>query len=116
MQWTDAAHAEQMRKEYDALVAARCAVERTTSVPGSLPPSEGDVLVWAAGRRMPDLASNREVHVTAAALAARASGASRIVYLSSGECYGDAADAQSGKQRRDVEAEVLEPQEHDDGP
>jgi UDP-glucose 4-epimerase len=49
---------------------------------------DGDVFVWAAGRREP--ANNRAVHVDAAVAAARASGASRIVYLSTGEVYGDA--------------------------
>lgn len=50
----------------------------------------GDALVWAAGKKLPDLDANRAVHVTAAAEAVRASGASRVIYLSSGECYGEA--------------------------
>jgi len=50
----------------------------------------GDAFVWAAGRREADLAANRAVHVDAAVAAARASGASRVVYLSTGEVYGDA--------------------------
>jgi nucleoside-diphosphate-sugar epimerase len=46
--------------------------------------ADGDVLVWAAGRRD----SPREVHVDAAVAAARR--VSRVVYLSTGEVYGDA--------------------------
>ena len=45
VQWADRAHAEDIRKEFDALTAAGCAVERTTTVPSPLPPAEGDVLV-----------------------------------------------------------------------
>jgi glycine/D-amino acid oxidase-like deaminating enzyme/nitrite reductase/ring-hydroxylating ferredoxin subunit len=45
VQWADAAHAKDMQKEFDALTAAGCAVERATSVPSPLPPAEGDVLV-----------------------------------------------------------------------
>jgi nucleoside-diphosphate-sugar epimerase len=50
----------------------------------------GDALIWAAGKKLPDLDANRAVHVAAAAAAVRASGASRVIYLSSGECYGEA--------------------------
>ncbi|MBS1123588.1 MAG: UDP-glucose 4-epimerase [Deltaproteobacteria bacterium] len=50
----------------------------------------GDVMIWAAGQRMPDLASNREIHVEGALAAVRATGASRVIVLSTGECYGDA--------------------------
>jgi nucleoside-diphosphate-sugar epimerase len=46
--------------------------------------ADGDVLVWAAGRRD----SPREVHVDAAVAAARR--VKRVVYLSTGEVYGDA--------------------------
>lgn len=49
-----------------------------------------DVLVWAAGKREATLDANRAVHVDAAVEAMRASGARRVIYLSSGECYGDA--------------------------
>ncbi|MCC2632772.1 MAG: hypothetical protein K0S48_658 [Ramlibacter sp.] len=45
VQWADQAHANDMQEEFDALRAAGCAVERTTSVPSPLPPAEGDVLV-----------------------------------------------------------------------
>ncbi|HEY5944492.1 MAG TPA: NAD-dependent epimerase/dehydratase family protein [Kofleriaceae bacterium] len=47
-----------------------------------------DVLVWAAGRREADFAANRAVHVDAPVAAARS--AARVIYLSTGECYGDA--------------------------
>jgi nucleoside-diphosphate-sugar epimerase len=50
-----------------------------------------DALVWAAGRREASLESNRAVHVTAAVEAARRLRVSRAIYLSSGECYGDAS-------------------------
>lgn len=50
----------------------------------------GDALVWAAGRKVPDLDASRAVHVAAAVTAVRASGVSRVIYLSSGECYGEA--------------------------
>jgi len=46
--------------------------------------ADGDVLVWAAGRRD----SPREVHVDAAVAAARR--VKRVVYLSTGEVYGAA--------------------------
>ncbi len=49
-----------------------------------------EALVWAAGRREPDLEANLAVHATAPAAAARALGVRRSVYLSSGECYGSA--------------------------
>jgi glycine/D-amino acid oxidase-like deaminating enzyme/nitrite reductase/ring-hydroxylating ferredoxin subunit len=45
VQWADAAHAESIQKEFDALSAAGCAVERGGSVPAPLPPAQGDVLV-----------------------------------------------------------------------
>jgi glycine/D-amino acid oxidase-like deaminating enzyme/nitrite reductase/ring-hydroxylating ferredoxin subunit len=45
VQWADAAHAESIGKEFDALSAAGCAVERGGSVPAPLPPAQGDVLV-----------------------------------------------------------------------
>lgn len=45
VQWADQAHADAMRKEFDALRAAGCAVERATSVPSPLPPAQGDVVV-----------------------------------------------------------------------
>lgn len=53
-------------------------------------PAPCDLLVWAAGRREASLDANRAVHVAAAVDAARRLGVSRAVYLSSGECYGDA--------------------------
>lgn len=49
-----------------------------------------DVLVWAAGRRFPDLETNHAVHVAAAVEALRVHRPARVVYLSTGECYGDA--------------------------
>ena len=48
-----------------------------------------DALVWAAGAREATLEANRAVHVGAAVAAVQASGAAHVVYLSSGECYGD---------------------------
>jgi glycine/D-amino acid oxidase-like deaminating enzyme/nitrite reductase/ring-hydroxylating ferredoxin subunit len=45
VQWADQANAESLRKEFEALTAAGCAVERASSVPSPLPPAEGDVLV-----------------------------------------------------------------------
>jgi glycine/D-amino acid oxidase-like deaminating enzyme/nitrite reductase/ring-hydroxylating ferredoxin subunit len=45
VQWADRANQEDMRKEFDALTAAGCAVERASSVPPHLPPVESDVLV-----------------------------------------------------------------------
>ena len=45
---------------------------------------DGDVLVWAAGNRD----SDRRAHVDAAVVAAR--GFSHVIFLSTGECYGDA--------------------------
>lgn len=45
VQWADHAHADAMRKEFEALAAAGCAVERATSVPSPLPPAQGDVVV-----------------------------------------------------------------------
>lgn len=52
--------------------------------------ARGDVLVWAAGKKQPTLDANRAVHLTAAVEALRTSGATRAIYLSSGECYGEA--------------------------
>jgi nucleoside-diphosphate-sugar epimerase len=49
-----------------------------------------DALVWAAGRRERDLDANRAVHVTAAVAAIRAARPAHVIYLSSGEVYGDA--------------------------
>jgi glycine/D-amino acid oxidase-like deaminating enzyme/nitrite reductase/ring-hydroxylating ferredoxin subunit len=45
VQWADAAHQQDIGKEFDALSAAGCAVERGGSIPAPLPPAEGDVLV-----------------------------------------------------------------------
>lgn len=45
VQWADAANNEALQKEYDALRAAGCAVDRGGSIPAPLPPAEGDVLV-----------------------------------------------------------------------
>lgn len=45
VQWADAANGEPLQKEFDALRAAGCAVERGGCVPAPLPPAEGDVLV-----------------------------------------------------------------------
>jgi nucleoside-diphosphate-sugar epimerase len=77
------------------------ALPRDVALPGEVvaSPGEGaapadvvraDVLIWAAGRRESDLAANRAAHVAAPLAAARATGARRVVYLSSGECYGAA--------------------------
>jgi len=41
VQWADRAGEEAMRKEFDALAAAGCAVERGASIPAPLPPAEG---------------------------------------------------------------------------
>lgn len=54
---------------------------------GAVP--RADALVWAAGKREATFDANRAVHVDAAVATLRASGATRVVYLSSGECYGD---------------------------
>lgn len=53
-------------------------------------PAPCEALVWAAGRREASLDANRAVHVAAAVDAARELGVTRAIYLSSGECYGDA--------------------------
>jgi glycine/D-amino acid oxidase-like deaminating enzyme/nitrite reductase/ring-hydroxylating ferredoxin subunit len=45
VQWADRANDEAMQKEFEALTAAGCKVERAASVPSPLPPAEGDVLV-----------------------------------------------------------------------
>ncbi|MFN0253713.1 MAG: NAD-dependent epimerase/dehydratase family protein [Kofleriaceae bacterium] len=51
---------------------------------------EADVLVWAAGKRQPDRATNIRLHATAPMACARAIGVHRVIYLSSGEVYGTA--------------------------
>ena len=48
------------------------------------------VLVWAAGKRESDLAANREIHARAPLDVRDALVVSRVVYLSTGEVYGDA--------------------------
>jgi glycine/D-amino acid oxidase-like deaminating enzyme/nitrite reductase/ring-hydroxylating ferredoxin subunit len=45
VQWSDAANAQQLEKEFEALTAAGCAVERASSVPSPLPAAAGSVLV-----------------------------------------------------------------------
>lgn len=45
VQWSDAAQAESLHKELEALRAAGCAVEQATGVAAPLPPAEGEVLV-----------------------------------------------------------------------
>lgn len=45
VQWADAAHDEAIRREFEALTAAGCAVERGGTVPAPLPPAHGEVLV-----------------------------------------------------------------------
>jgi glycine/D-amino acid oxidase-like deaminating enzyme/nitrite reductase/ring-hydroxylating ferredoxin subunit len=45
VQWADAAHDEDMRKEFDALSAAGCDVERGGTVPAPLPPAHSQVIV-----------------------------------------------------------------------
>ena len=45
VQWADAANNEALQKEFDALRAAGCAVDRGGSIPAPLPPAEGEVLV-----------------------------------------------------------------------
>ncbi len=47
-----------------------------------------EAVVWAAGGRVQDLEVGLEVHARSAARVLEASGATRFVYLSSGECYG----------------------------
>lgn len=49
-----------------------------------------DVLVWAAGKRAPDREANLRLHRDAALACAREVGVDRVVYLSTGEVYGDA--------------------------
>lgn len=48
-----------------------------------------DVLVWAAGRREQTLEMNRASHVELPCALARALDAKHVIYLSSGEVYGD---------------------------
>jgi Rieske Fe-S protein len=43
--WSDAANNDRVRKEFEALAAAGCAVERMGPLPPPLPPSGGDVFV-----------------------------------------------------------------------
>ncbi len=43
--WADRAHGDYVSKEFDALGAAGCAVQRGGTVPSPLPPAETDVLV-----------------------------------------------------------------------
>lgn len=50
----------------------------------------GDVLVWAAGKRQSDRAANLALHAATPVACARALGVQHVVYLSSGEVYGDA--------------------------
>ena len=45
VQWADAANTEALRKEYEALAAAGCSVERGGAIPSPLPPAEGEVIV-----------------------------------------------------------------------
>ena len=45
VQWADRANNDALQKEFAALAAAGCAVERASSVPAPLPPAEGDVIV-----------------------------------------------------------------------
>jgi glycine/D-amino acid oxidase-like deaminating enzyme/nitrite reductase/ring-hydroxylating ferredoxin subunit len=45
VQWADSANAEAIRKEFEALTAAGCAVEKGSSVPSPLPQAESDVLI-----------------------------------------------------------------------
>jgi glycine/D-amino acid oxidase-like deaminating enzyme/nitrite reductase/ring-hydroxylating ferredoxin subunit len=45
VEWADRANNEEMRKEFEALKAAGCAVERGTALPAPLPPVEGELLV-----------------------------------------------------------------------
>lgn len=49
-----------------------------------------DILVWAAGRREPDLDANRAIHVRAPVDVRDALSIPRVVYLSTGEVYGTA--------------------------
>jgi nucleoside-diphosphate-sugar epimerase len=57
---------------------------------GDAYPSACDALVWAAGSKLATLPDNRAVHVDAAVRAIAACKAPRVIYLSSGECYGAA--------------------------
>ena len=45
VEWSDRAHTEAIQKEFEALRAAGCAVERASTVPAPLPPAQGDVIV-----------------------------------------------------------------------
>lgn len=45
VQWSDRENAQSLQKEFDALSAAGCAVQRGGSVPAPLPPADGEVLV-----------------------------------------------------------------------
>ena len=45
VQWPDRANAASLQKEYEALTAAGCAVQRGGALPANLPPAEGEVLV-----------------------------------------------------------------------
>jgi nucleoside-diphosphate-sugar epimerase len=47
-----------------------------------------DAVIWSAGGRVPDVEQGLEVHARAPARTLQASGATRFVYLGSGECYG----------------------------
>lgn len=47
-----------------------------------------DAVVWAAGGRVQDVEQGLEVHARAPARILQASGATRFIYLGSGECYG----------------------------
>ncbi|MEO8698409.1 MAG: NAD(P)-dependent oxidoreductase [Kofleriaceae bacterium] len=60
-------------------------LEVTPLARGATPP-RCDVLIWAAGNR----GSDRRSHVAQAAAAMRAARPARAIYLSSGECYGNA--------------------------
>lgn len=47
-----------------------------------------DAVIWSAGGRVPDVEQGLEVHARAPARILQASGATRFIYLGSGECYG----------------------------
>lgn len=73
VQWSDRAHADQIRKEAEALAAAGCRVQGGSAVPEPLPPAEGEVLT------LPDQAQFQPQSYVAA-LARRAAEAGALVH------------------------------------
>jgi nucleoside-diphosphate-sugar epimerase len=67
-------------------------IHETTSYAGlaAIEAKNPDVLVWAAGKREPTLEANKKIHAHALVDVMDYFSLARIVYLSSGEVYGDA--------------------------